>query len=47
MGMATSANRHERVLLSICDAMGITDYSGFGDPNLTSPYKSPLPGIAA
>ena len=47
MGMGTSANRHERVLLSICDAMGITDYSGFGDPMLASPYKSPLPGIAA
>ncbi len=47
MGMTSSANRHERVLLSILDAMGITDYTGFGDPNLTSPYKSPLPGLAA
>ena len=47
MGMNSSANRHERVLLSICDAMGITDYNGFGDPNLTAPYKSPLPGLAA
>ena len=47
MGMGTSANRHERVLLSICDAMGIADYGGFGDPNLAAPYKSPLPGLAA
>jgi hypothetical protein len=46
MGMAL-ANRHERVLLSILDAMGITDYTNFGDPKLTAPYKSPLPGLAA
>jgi hypothetical protein len=46
MGM-TLANRHERVLLSILDAMGITDYTGFGDPKLAAPYKSPLPGLAA
>jgi Protein of unknown function (DUF1552) len=46
MGM-TLANRHERVLLSICDAMGITSYAGFGDPTLTAPNKSPLPGLAA
>lgn len=38
--------RHERVLLSLCDAMGITDYAGFGDPGLGS-SKSPLPGLAA
>ena len=47
MGMTMSANRHERVLLSILDAMGITDYTNFGDPNLAAPYKSPLPGLAA
>ncbi len=48
MGEGTSlANRHERALLSICDAMGITDYTGFGDPMLAAPYKSPLPGLAA
>ncbi|AUX48963.1 hypothetical protein SOCE26_105080 [Sorangium cellulosum] len=41
----TSKERHERVLLSMIDAMGITDFSGFGDPALGS--KSPLPGIAA
>ncbi|WP_437967556.1 DUF1552 domain-containing protein [Sorangium sp. So ce260] len=40
-----SSERHERVLLSLCDAMGVTDFSGFGDPNL--PTKSPLPGLAA
>ncbi|WP_437589859.1 DUF1552 domain-containing protein [Sorangium sp. So ce1000] len=40
-----SSERHERVLLSLCDAMGVTDFSGFGDPAL--PNKSPLPGIAA
>ncbi|WP_437724422.1 DUF1552 domain-containing protein [Sorangium sp. So ce861] len=40
-----SSERHERVLLSLCDAMGVTDFSGFGDPNLSA--KSPLPGLAA
>ncbi|WP_437755800.1 DUF1552 domain-containing protein [Sorangium sp. So ce1389] len=40
-----SNERHERVLLSLCDAMGVTSFSGFGDPNL--PSKSPLPGLAA
>jgi len=41
------ANRHERVLLSMLDAMGITDYTGFGDPSLASTSKTPLPGLAA
>jgi len=40
-----STERHERILLNVCEAMGITNYSGFGDPML--PTKSPLPGIAA
>ncbi|WP_437724421.1 DUF1552 domain-containing protein [Sorangium sp. So ce861] len=40
-----SQERHERVLLSLCDAMGVTDYAGFGDPALGA--KSPLPGLAA
>ncbi|WP_437896974.1 DUF1552 domain-containing protein [Sorangium sp. So ce124] len=40
-----SGERHERVLLSLCDAMGVTDFAGFGDPNLRS--KSPLPGLSA
>ena len=40
------ANRHERVLLSLCDALGITTFKGFGDPNLGA-NKTPLPGISA
>jgi hypothetical protein len=39
-----ASNRHERVLLNVLEAMGITDYTGFGDPGFTG--KSPLPGIA-
>jgi hypothetical protein len=42
-----STERHERVLLNICEAMGITSYTGFGDPGLTGASKTPLPGIAA
>ena len=41
----TSTERHERLLLNICEAFGITSYTGFGDPQL--PTKQPLPGIAA
>lgn len=40
-----STERHERLLLNICEAMGVTNYSGFGDPQL--PTKQPLPGISA
>ncbi|HET7538220.1 MAG TPA: DUF1552 domain-containing protein [Polyangiaceae bacterium] len=40
-----AANRHERVLLNVLEAFGITDYKGFGDPDFSG--KSPLPGIAA
>jgi hypothetical protein len=40
-----STERHERVLLNLCEAMGITNYKGFGDPGLTA--KTPLPNIAA
>jgi hypothetical protein len=40
-----SSERHERILLNICEAMGITSYAGFGDPGLTG--KAPLPNIAA
>jgi hypothetical protein len=43
----TSTERHERVLLNICEAMGITSYAGFGDPGLTGASKTPLPNIAA
>jgi len=39
------ANRHERILLNTMEAMGITDYHGFGDPNLAT--KTPMPNIAA
>jgi len=42
-----STERHERVLLNICEAMGITSYTGFGDPGLTGTSKTPLPNIAA
>ena len=40
-----SSERHERILLNCCEALGVSDYSGFGDPNC--PNKSPLPDIAA
>ena len=42
-----SGERHERVLLNMCEAMGITSYAGFGDPMLTGASKTPLPGLAA
>jgi hypothetical protein len=31
--------------LNVCEAMGITSYTGFGDPML--PTKQPLAGISA
>jgi len=40
-----STERHERILLNACEAMGVTEYTGFGDPML--PTKQPLPGISA
>ena len=43
----TSTERHERVLLNICEAVGITSYAGFGDPGLAPASKQPLPGLAA
>src|SRR5262245_59622288 len=42
-----STERHERVLLNICEAMGITSFAGFGDPGLTGAAKTPLANIAA
>jgi hypothetical protein len=42
-----STERHERILLNICEAMGVTSYAGFGDPKLTGAAKTPLPNIAA
>jgi hypothetical protein len=38
------ANRHERILLNCCEAMGLTSYAGFGDPGLAT--KTPLPNIS-
>jgi hypothetical protein len=43
----TSSERHERILLNCCEAMGINSFTGFGDPMLTGSSKTPLPGIAA
>jgi hypothetical protein len=40
------ADRHERVLWNICEAMGITTYTGFGDPQLSATYKKPLEGVS-
>jgi hypothetical protein len=40
-----STERHERILLNCCEALGVSDYSGFGDPKC--PNKSPLTDIAA
>jgi hypothetical protein len=37
--------RHERALLSICEAMGITDFKGFGDSGLAD--KTPLSELKA
>jgi len=41
----SSTERHERILLNVCEAFGIGNYTGFGDPAL--PAKLPLPNIAA
>lgn len=41
----SSSERHERALLAMISAMGISDFSGFGDPKLTN--KTPLAGILA
>ncbi len=40
-----STERHERILLNVCEAMGVSSYTGFGDPML--PTKEPLPDISA
>jgi len=41
-----SGDRHERVLLNVCDALGITDFAGFGDPGLPAAIKKPYDNIA-
>ncbi len=38
---------HERLLLNMCEAMGITNFAGFGDPNLRGAGKTPIPGLRA
>jgi hypothetical protein len=38
--------RHERALLSLCEATGITDFKGFGAADLGS-NKLPLPELRA
>jgi Protein of unknown function (DUF1552) len=43
---ADPTDRHERALLSICDAMGVTSFTGFGDPKLAAAAKAPLPGLS-
>lgn len=42
-----STERHERILLNLCEGMGVTTFGGFGDPGLTGAAKAPLPNIAA
>jgi hypothetical protein len=39
------ADRHERVLLNLIEAMGISSFAGFGDPGLAD--KTPLSGLVA
>jgi hypothetical protein len=46
-GGVVGVDGHERVLLNLCEAMGITSYSSFGDPNTSAANKKPLDGIAA
>jgi hypothetical protein len=43
----SSAARHERVLLNLCEAMGVTSFSGFGDKALTGADKTPLAALRA
>ena len=45
--MSSPANRHERVLLSLIDAMGISNFKGFGDPSGLGSNKTPMTGVAA
>jgi hypothetical protein len=37
----------ERLFLNMCEALGVTNYSGFGDANLKGAGKSPLPALRA
>ena len=42
-----SGERHERILFTLCEAMGVTSFARYGDPGLTGASKAPLAGIAA
>ena len=46
-GGVKDVDGHERVLLNLCEAMGVTNYSSFGDPQVSAANKKPLDGIAA
>jgi hypothetical protein len=35
----------ERLLLNMCDALGVSDFTGFGDPNLKGAGKTPIPAL--
>jgi hypothetical protein len=37
----------ERLFLNMCEAMGVTNFSGFGDANLKGAGKTPIPAIRA
>lgn len=38
---------HMRALLSVCEAMGVTDFDGFGDPGAAGDERTPLSSLAA
>lgn len=40
-------DRHERVLLNLCEAMGIISFQGFGDPGLQGGGKTPIAALKA
>jgi hypothetical protein len=46
-GGAMGVDGHERVLLNLCEAMGVTNFTSFGDPSVAAANKKPLDGIAA
>jgi hypothetical protein len=46
LNFAGKGVRHERALLSICEAMGVTDFQGFGDKDLGA-AKVPLAELKA
>jgi Protein of unknown function (DUF1552) len=40
-----NGNLHERLLLNMCEALGVTNFTGFGDPNLKGAGKTPLSSL--